>query len=67
MNRSRWALAGPQIASCGFDFGAGGLGELILGVRKRRRWATSFAGGCQRALRFGVGVVDPGAKRRIWD
>ena len=23
--------------------------------------------GCQRALRFGVGVVDPRAKRRFWD
>jgi EmrB/QacA subfamily drug resistance transporter len=49
----------------GARFGAGGV---VVGVREPRRLATSFAaGGCQRELRFRVGVVDPGAKRRIWD
>jgi hypothetical protein len=37
------------------------------GRRDRRRVAASFAAGCQLALRLGVGVVDPRAKRRFWD
>jgi putative transposase len=42
--------------------------RTCAGMRERRRLATSFAAwGCRRELRFRVGVVDPGAKRRIWD
>jgi hypothetical protein len=41
-------------------FWACGSGRLLSGV--------VYGAGCQRgALGFGVGVVDPGAKRRFWD
>ncbi|MGH2867844.1 MAG: IS256 family transposase [Solirubrobacteraceae bacterium] len=67
MDRSRERLPGPQIASYGPDLGDGGVGERVSGVRERRHVVTWFAAGCQLALRFRVGVVGPGAKRRIWD
>ena len=42
--------------------------RACAGVRDRRRWrGVVLRPGCQLALRFGVGVVDPGAKRRFWD
>ena len=67
MDRSRRLLRGLQIASCGVDSVIGRFDASVSGVRKHRRAATSLAAGCQRALRFRVGVVDPGAKRRFWD
>jgi hypothetical protein len=67
MDRSRRSLGGPQIGSCGVGFAAGGFDWLVLGVRAPRLQPTSFAAGCRLGLRFRVGVVDPGAKRRIWD
>jgi len=48
------------------EAGQAGIGPG-LGVQEHRRVAASFAAGCQLALRFGVGVVDPRAKRRFWD
>ena len=67
MDRSRWPLAGPQIAAQRVEFVDWPAIRTGLGVRERRRLATSFAAGCWSGLRFRVGVVDPGAKRRIWD
>ena len=70
MDRSRRVLGGVQIAADRVDFvGRVGIGPigLVLGVRERCRLAASFAAGCQLALRLGVGVVDPRAKRRFWD
>ena len=71
MDRSRWVLGGPQIA--GDRVGLGESGRVF--GRLGRFWACesvvaerrSFASGCQLELRFGVGVVDPRAKRRFWD
>jgi FAD binding domain len=67
MGRSRRVARGPEIASCGVDLLAEGAQRPVLGVRERRRVAASFAAGCRLGLGSGVGVVDPGAKRRFWD
>jgi hypothetical protein len=67
MDRSRRLLGGPEIGSCGLDLGGGGLDRAISGVREPALLMVSFAAGCQLALGFGVGVVDPRAKRRFWD
>jgi len=67
MDRSPGRRRGPQIGSSGVDLGGSGHADRVSGVRDCRRLATSFAAGCWSGLRFRVGVVDPGAKRRIWD
>ena len=67
---ARGSLAGTDVGETRFGWGlqrAVGAGGLVVGVRNRRRVATSLPLGCQRELRFRVGVVDPGAKRRFWD
>jgi hypothetical protein len=67
MDRSRGLLGGSEIGSCGVGLAIAGLGAAISGVRGPALLVASFAAGCQLALGFGVGVVDPGAKRRFWD
>ena len=47
---------------CGERTGCGGFGVRELSSRGD----AGSGGRCRRALGCGVGVVDPGAKRRIW-
>jgi hypothetical protein len=71
MDRSRRVLGAPQIAGdrVGLESGRGlplvraGFWACESVVASRRSLAT----GCQLELRFGVGVVDPRAKRRFRD
>ncbi len=70
MDGLRRLLAGPQMDAGRGDLAQGLIGggmPMVLGVREPTLLVASFAAGCQMALRFGVGVVDPRAKRRFWD
>ena len=60
-------IAGPEIASCGVGFMAGGLDDFWFWARESIVASERFAAGCRWALRLRVGVVDPRAKRRFWD
>jgi putative transposase len=66
MDRLRRRSRGPQIASISLGPAARSKRRPVLASEDCRRVATERGRGCQRALGWRVGVVDPRAKRRIW-
>jgi hypothetical protein len=57
----------PEIVSVPRAVAAVDWFAAVLGVQVPALLVASCAAECQPALGFGVGVVDPRAKRRFWD